>query len=188
MAPPSDQIDPNHEVNQNQPCIEHKKNNIRNNKSSFQKLINNKQKAINDDALTKNTNRQEHKQVLTVLKSWSFTGAEFIIKQYGIEKIKELIEVVKTNNPTNKGGYLRALLNCPDMIRPEIKNIGIKNDFNKNDFIPESQNNNKTCEALEHIQKIKQINDTKPTKEEIIQKLLIENPQEAIILKKLWKM
>lgn len=147
-----------------------------------------KHQAINDDVLINNSNKTEYRQLVTILKSWSFTGGEFAIKQYGIDKIKDLIEVVRANNPTNKGAYLRSLLNSPGIKPPETKNNPLKSDFKGNDFTAKPQNNNKVCQALEHIKSIQQINDAKPTKEEIIQKLIFEGKQtEALQLKKLWK-
>ena len=90
----------------------HEQNNIYHHK---QLLLKNK----NNDVL--NNNFVEYKKIILKLEKWSFTGAKFAIKKYGLQKLKNLIEVVENKNPHNKGAYLRALLNTPGNISTDYE-------------------------------------------------------------------
>ncbi len=66
-----------------------------------------------DDKSFKTSNISEYKQVLEILNSWGYVGAQKLIKQKGIEEIKKLINIVELKNPDKPGAYLRSLINVP---------------------------------------------------------------------------
>ena len=91
------------------------------------KLIDNKtnkkiiSSKINDDKF-KTSNLSEYREILNKLDSWGYVGVKKIIKQKGLKKIQDLIKLVENLNPSNKGAYLRALINTSGVINhPEIK-------------------------------------------------------------------
>lgn len=75
-----------------------------------------------NDAMFKTFNIDEYRQLITKLESWNYFGAKKIIKIMGIQKIQEIITIVESKKPKNKGAYLRSLLKLSDIkMYPEIK-------------------------------------------------------------------
>lgn len=59
----------------------------------------------------KTPNISDYRELLNKLNNWGYSGAKKLLKQKSIEEIKKLIELVENQNPSNKGAYLRALIN-----------------------------------------------------------------------------
>lgn len=99
-------------------------NNIKQNKlSSCENIASDKKH--DDDISFKNSegsapeinSKQEYKKLLDKLGSWNFTGSHFVIKKYGMDRVRDLCKLVEDKNPDNEGAYLRSLLNLPyDML------------------------------------------------------------------------
>jgi len=56
--------------------------------------------------------KQKYKELIILLISWHFIGAQKAIKDHGLDKISKLCQIVKNKN--NPGAYLRFLLNQSD--------------------------------------------------------------------------
>jgi predicted transcriptional regulator len=124
-------------------------------------------------------NDDDYKNTIRQLEQWNFNGSQFAIKKYGLETIKELIAVTEQQKPVNCGAYLRSLLSNPAVITSKI-------DINP---VKIASTEGKKCEALIHTLALREIREKKPSKEEMINKLIAENKTEdAKILKELWKM
>lgn len=165
------QNDPNHEFNLISPCIEHEKNNKRKEQTISKEYSTIKPITIIDDVSSKTIKQDTFLTEYKQLESWGVSGAKFLIRKYGTEKIKNLIEIVKNRNPKNHGAYLRRLLELPD------------NPIQQTNSVIYSSN------ALNHIKNISKIKEPRLSKEEIVKKLLQEGKvNEANTLVQMWKL
>ena len=172
-------------------CIEHTEEQIE--KTSFTNVVKEKP-SKNDDVSLKTSNNIEsisdYKNVIVKLKRWNVYDAYKLIKCNGLAKIKQCIEITEYQKPKNAGGYFRSLLNIT--VLPS-KNTSIKNDLGikpleGNLIVQQNSSSLMSNNSLEHCKKIQQINEPKPSRQEMIQNLINEGKtKEANELKKLWR-
>lgn len=117
----------------------------------------------------------EYRDILTKLESWEVIDAKKLIQCHGINKIKNLIEIIKQKTPNNPGAYLRSLIRLPGyIVYPDQKT-------------PQKRSN--ITDGLKHCQEVAKINEPRLSREEIIKQLEHEGKIEEVLqLKKLWKL
>jgi predicted transcriptional regulator len=76
--------------------------------------------------------KQRYKKLLQKLESWNFSGGQFVIKKIGIDELEELCKFVEDIKPSNPGGYLRTLVNMPDLDINKFKIKEKTNNYNQN--------------------------------------------------------
>lgn len=159
-----------HESNLTHTCIEHEKKNIRKEQTTSKVISTLQKKVFDDDVSSKTLDQDKFSHVTKQLESWGVSGTKFLIKKYGTEKIKNLIEIVIVRKPENPGAYLRRLLDLPNMPVQQTNNVVYNN------------------KALEHVKNVTKIQEPRLSKEEIIRKLIQEDKiNEANTLMQMWK-
>lgn len=49
-----------------------------------------------------------------MLQTWTYVGGKLVVNNHSLNKVTKILALINQKQPTNKGTYLRTLLNMKD--------------------------------------------------------------------------